>query len=174
MDVIDCAESGETERLREMLTSGKEDVEKVNDFGQTALMRAALSGRKEAVRVLVTEFNANVRYTTGFEGCSFNALLCAAMGGNVDIVRFLVEEGKASVNAGEGEETALIAAVTEGHLGVVKYLVEEAGADIYIKGANGRTALDYCNYFKDRERIRRYLMQQHAKVTPILHTFPNH
>mmetsp|Transcript_21530 Transcript_21530/g.40338 ORF Transcript_21530/g.40338 Transcript_21530/m.40338 type:complete len:206 (-) Transcript_21530:152-769(-) len=126
-------------------------------------MRAALNRRIDNVRVLVEERKVDVNYTNGFGGYSWNALICGAMGGSEDVVRFLVEEGKANVNSGRGDETPLIAAVCEGNLGVVRYLVEETDVDINVKGHGGRTALEHCRCFKDRDEIESILLSHIAK-----------
>jgi ankyrin repeat protein len=87
-DWQDAAERGDAAALRRLLGLG-EDVDSLDRFGQTALMRAARNGHVEAVRVLV-DSGANLDHTAKYR---LSALMLAVVNDHISIVRLLVEAG---------------------------------------------------------------------------------
>ena len=75
-------------------------------------------------------------------------LYCAAQDGHVDILKLLIK-AKGDVNqvTKEGEVFPLMVASGRGLVEVVELLLSN-GADVHIKGINGRTALDWAIHFK--------------------------
>ena len=114
-------------------------VEKRDDGGITALMRAAARGQTEAVRELV-KGGADIEERNKYGN---TALMYAARGGQTEAMRELVKAG-ANVNTRDNKGwTALMGAVIPGRIEVIRVLLE-AGVDVNAKYEKyGRTALMY-------------------------------
>lgn len=125
-----------TLELKQLLT----DVAKINtrdNFGFSALMRAAEKGYLDAVELLIDSGadlnlrNDNVDDDYFQEWAQVrSALILAAENGHFDVVKLLVGR-KAKIDFSEGgkEISALALAAENGHLEIVKFLIEK-GAQI--------------------------------------------
>jgi uncharacterized protein len=80
--------TGNAEMVRALLDSGA-DINSLDRYGQTALMKAAHAGHSEIVRILVergAELNCTAKYRT-------SALMLAVIADHPDIVELLVRAG---------------------------------------------------------------------------------
>ena len=92
----EAAESGDVDKVRELLEGGKYDVNCVTWYGWTPLHLAASEGHLGVIRVLLSEFKADVNARSD-DGET--PLLLAASEGHLDVVRVFLHEFKADVNA---------------------------------------------------------------------------
>lgn len=122
--VVEAAEGGDIERIREVLDAGF-DVNTVAEGDGTALIGAASGGHMELVRFLI-ERGADVNLASPGDG---NPLIAAAAGGHTDVVRLLLDEGARIDEMVHGDENALINAAWNGHESVVELLIRR-GADV--------------------------------------------
>ena len=113
-----------------------EDVNARYEDSLTPLIKAALSGDAEAIKVLLKAgADVNAKNKDGF-----TALMAALLEGHTESVNALIKAG-ADVNAkGKDGGTALMAAAIFGHTGNVNALIK-AGADVNAKDNTGWTAL---------------------------------
>lgn len=144
---------GDLEQLRVELFGKQPDL--ADQYDETVLMRAALSGKLEIVKYLVEELGYDVNARSLNEA---NALIRGSLSGSLDVVRYLVEHGSElnavevlkTRNAGgysvlfgweSHQGTALHAAISQDAFPLVEYLVEK-GADASIRSPRGHTAFE--------------------------------
>ena len=126
---------------------------------------AAYTHKLANIRLLVEEAGINPDLRTKPEGIS--PLICAAKGARLDysipeavaVVQYLLGTGRVDVNARESAGTvALHHAAERGALDVIKVLVA-AGADLFAKRKDGRTAAQLAKVLGYTETAR-YLVEQ--------------
>ncbi|KAF0166907.1 MAG: ankyrin [Rhodocyclaceae bacterium] len=124
------------------------DINKVNAFGEQALLHAAWKGRLEAVRWLV-ENGARLNRA----GREWAALHYAAFGGHAEVVAYLLERG-ADVNAlSTNGSTPLMMAAREGKEAIAKALLG-AGARPDIVNEQGDDALRWAMRYNNLQIAR--------------------
>ncbi len=130
---------GNFENIKKLIDAGIDVNIQDNNWGDTALIRAASYGHTEIVQVLlaVPGIEVNIQDNSGD-----TALMGAAFGGHTEIVRVLLKAPDIDVNKQNSQgDTALIIAAIWGRTDVVQLLLE-AGADWTIKNKQGQTAFD--------------------------------
>ena len=95
------------------------DVETVNDDGQTLLYRAVRSNQDIAIIKFLVSEGADVNAAENFLGRT--PLHWAAIFGNLEVAKFLVSQG-ANVNVGKNGDTPLQLAKKKGDTAVIEYL----------------------------------------------------
>jgi tetratricopeptide (TPR) repeat protein len=121
--------------MMELFLSRGADINKVNSFGEQALLHATWKGRLEAVRWLV-ERGARLNR----EGKEWAALHYAAFAGHGEVADYLLERG-ADVNAlSTNGSTPLMMAAREGKEGIARVLLK-AGARRDIVNERGDDAM---------------------------------
>ncbi len=115
-------DAGDVERLRALLDAGAE-VDALDSYGQTGLMRAAVRGRADVVRLLVSQ-GAMLDHTAKHR---LSALMLAVLYGHVEIVRLLVQAGADTTLRGGGapgfyEKTAVDLAREQGRDDLIEAL----------------------------------------------------
>ena len=134
-----ASQSGDVDKVRELLEGGKYDVNCVDWDERTPLHEAASEGHLGVVRVLISEFKADVNV---HNKSGLTPLHEAASEGHLGVVRVLISEFKADVNVHNNNGvTPLHWAASEGHLGVVRVLISEFKADVNVHNNNGDTPL---------------------------------
>ena len=166
-----AAESGDVDKVRELLENSKFGVNCVGEDGWTPLHEAASRGHLGVVTMLVSEFKADV---TACGNSGETPLHWAALEGHVDVVRVLISEFKADVSAcTDSGATPLHWATSREHLGVVRVLISEFKADVNACTDNGSTPLDMARA-KYSEEVALALMNEfHCDTkggTPYIHT----
>ena len=116
-DIIKETEKNRLDSIVYLVSKGKE-IDKQNNIGDTALMKASNSGNLEIVKYLVSngaEINKQDKY-------GFTALMMASRKGRLEIVKYLVSKGAEIDKQNNYGFTALIWASSYGELEIVKYL----------------------------------------------------
>ena len=150
----EAVESGDVDKVREMLEGGECDVNCINRHGQSLLHVAAAKGHFGMVRLLISDFEADVNtHTDG--GKTFNVYN---------------NYGDACTNSGE---TPLHWAASDGHLDIVRVLILEFKADVNACTSNNLTPFDSA-IKNNREEVALALMNEfHCNTkggTPYIHT----
>ena len=128
-------------------------VNMANDYGETPLTLACLTGDAEMVEeLLAAGAHANASRRTGE-----TALMIAAGSGSLQAVDSLIKHG-ADINSAEPSQgqTALMWAATERHTKIVDMLVAK-GADIHLATKSGFTALAFATIANDGDAVKRLL-----------------
>ncbi len=182
-----AALNGSATMIGRLLKAGVDANTPLSSYGDTALMMAARTGKPDAVKVLLDNgAKVDTRETWG----DTTALMWAVVEGNHAVVRMLIDRA-ANVNArskfvpsatGRGFEgatpvagrpnqveenasgslTPLMFAAREGDLDSARMLVA-AGADINIKGGDGKDALGLA-VFNGGYDVASFLIDNHANV----------
>jgi serine/threonine protein kinase/ankyrin repeat protein len=153
---------GRLEVVRYLVTECSADVNIKDNYGWTALLRAASDGHVDVVRYLVTECSADVNIKDNY---GWTALLRAASDGHVDVVRYLVGECSADMNMKDNSGgTALMWAARGGHVGVVRSLVGECSADVNFQVEHGLTVLMLAASSGDVDVVRCLVAECSANV----------
>ena len=109
--------------------------------GHIPLHWAALRGHLGLVRVLISEFKANIN---AHAKSGDKLLHCAADGGHLDVVRVLLSEFKADANAHNNNgDTPLHLAAIKGHLELVRVLISEFKVNVNVHGKRDNTPLHW-------------------------------
>jgi hypothetical protein len=119
----------------DVLLAGRANVEARNQFGDTALMLAALKGRLDIVQKLRGRGAA-------LDPPGWTALIYAATGGHDDVVRFLLAEGANIDAASPNGTSALMMAVRENRTSTAELLISR-GANVNHRNENGASALQW-------------------------------
>jgi ankyrin repeat protein len=141
-DIHWYAETGQLEKLRNALLSGV-PVDSRDDEGRTALHRAALLGRKDAIDALIAagaDLEAEEAWAPGHRALH---RACLAEGGahaGADLVRFLLARGADPAAPNSRGETALHLCVAWCGADLVELLIEKGGG-VKAKDHEGSTPL---------------------------------
>ena len=157
LNLCEACEKGDLARVRELLASGKKDVNKSNR-GLTYLTLAAFLGHVDIVKELI-DHGAKINTIP-------SPLAIACEKGNIQIVELLLEAG-ANPNLYQERKleqgsTPLYLACQSGNLEIVKLLLKYE-ADIDIGDLFGRPPL-YMAVIKGKEEIVKYLIHHGANV----------
>ncbi|GMH36829.1 hypothetical protein BSKO_04702 [Bryopsis sp. KO-2023] len=158
-DLFDAARSGDSEKVKELLSKGADPSSTHGDFNSTPLVSAAFNGHVGIVEMLI-EKGANVD-TQNNRGVS--ALFLAAQEGHLDVAKVLVEAG-ANLDAQNDKDgaAALFMAAQGGHLDVARVLVE-AGATVDLERDTGATPLSVAAQ-KGELEVAGFLLESGANV----------
>ena len=146
-----------------LLKSGV-DLNKQDDFANTALTQACLKGHSDIVEYLVNNgANPSVKNKAGK-----TALIIAIENGHEKIARFLVDFTISNVSHNIGEDTkwkeaALITACQKGNTNIVCTLIEQAKVNINTYDPNRKTALIHAAE-KGHESLVEYLANHGADL----------
>jgi beta-lactamase regulating signal transducer with metallopeptidase domain len=123
--IVSAAEQGDIEALEHLFTRSAIDINTAFAGDGTALLIAARSGRKEAVRWLLDR-GADPNVPSPGDG---NALIAAAGAGQTEVVQMLLDRGARIDEVVPGDENALITASGSGHADAVHLLISR-GANV--------------------------------------------
>ncbi|KAK0550312.1 hypothetical protein OC846_003022 [Tilletia horrida] len=135
-----AAKEGRIDIVRWLVTEAGAIVDLEDREGETALHKAALTGRLPVCTFLL----ANDASPEAPDSDGWTPLHNACSRGYLDIVRLLVEQAEASVNTATEPRgwTPLMNAASKGHLPIVRYLTARHHADPFIRNSAGETAYD--------------------------------
>ena len=138
-----AAKSGDVNKVRELLEGGKYDVNCIDSRGWTPLRYAADGGHSDVVRMLISEFRADIKFDEHTNDHDKIPLLhVAAARGHLGVIRVLISEFKADVNTPNNFGVTLLhVAASCGHLTVIRVLVSEFGAHVDKHANSGETPL---------------------------------
>jgi uncharacterized protein len=151
-DLLKAALHGDLPEVKHLLAKGA-DVNEKGPEGQTALMMACATGKKEVVEVLLAKgADVNARSSDGHTALMFDGL----GNGNKEVVQLLLDKG-ADVNAKTNKgATALYFESLIGHKDSVPLLLDK-GADVNAKIFDGTTALMVASVTGQAEIVRMLL-----------------
>ena len=151
------------------------DINKVNDHSETALMLAAMSGRKGVVELLI-ENNARTDCRDYNED---TAAVKAAKSGHEDVVMLLLERASWTFSKNKALTSVWMEAATSGHGAVVRSMLDR-GISKELKDENGQTALSKAACF-GMLHVVELLLEHDADIetkdvqgyTPLMHAIKN-
>ena len=121
-ELHDAVRSGDVEKVREILESGKSSINCTDPIGWTPLHWACYKGHVEIVMVLVSEFKADTTIETPYVN---SPLITAAINKHDNVVHALLSDPQCLVDAkGEDGYTALHYSCRYGHVDIVRTLVK--------------------------------------------------
>jgi ankyrin repeat protein len=134
-----AAENGHEATVKQLLDTGRVDVDWKDNDGWTPLAFAAASGHQAIVKQLLDVGKADIDLEDN-EGRT--PLELAAASGYEAIVKQLLDTGKVNVNSKDDDgRTPLAFAAASGHQAIVKQLLDVGKADVDLKDNDGRTAI---------------------------------
>ena len=140
LNVYEAAGTGQTQRLKELITADPSLTNSHAHDGFTPLGLAVFFGHPEAVQVLLAA-GADVNLASR-ESMKVTPLASASAAGQLEIARMLIEHG-ANVNARAASDfTPLYESAASGRIEFARLLLEH-GADVNAKTSDGKTPLDY-------------------------------
>ena len=134
-----AAESGDVDKVRELLQSGEYNVNCTDSNGRTPLHYACAKGHLDMVKVLISEFKADVLFKD-INGCI--PLMDAASNGWEHIVLTLLNEYHCPSNIkSKNNKTLLHWACNGGNVSLVQTLIRDHKADINARDDENNTSL---------------------------------
>ena len=134
-----AAESGDVDKVRELLQSGKYNVNCTDSNGKTPLHYACAKGHLDMVKVLIARFNADVLFKD-VNGCI--PLIDAALNGWEHVVLTLLNEYLCPSNIrSKDNKTLLHWACYGGNVSLVQTLIRDHKADINARNDENDTPL---------------------------------
>jgi hypothetical protein len=136
-DIIKAAKAGDALRVKSILETTPELV-KITDDGikATALHWAAMYGRKDVVRIILT-YNPDVNTEEAHAGTTMH---WAAHYDDAEVIEWLLDNGAKIDHKNRYERTPLLVAARRGCNDVVEFLIER-GADMSATIKDGSTVL---------------------------------
>ncbi len=148
--IVTAIQQNNLEAITKLARAGADDTNLSDDFGRTALMRAAytnLSSRethqstdrkRAAIATLLLDQGAGI---DSVDKDGWTALMWAAWSGTTEVAKVLIARGASVGNPDRQGNTALTIAAQRGNAAIVGALVGN-GADVTAKTKNGQTAMD--------------------------------
>ena len=120
-----AAQSGDVDKVRELLEGGKYDVNTVDMFGWTPLHVATRRGHSGVVRVLISEFKANTNACTDYGSTPFDmAIKC----NREEVALALINEFHCDTKGGT---PYIHTACRRGWVSIIRALVQKHGTGIF-------------------------------------------
>ena len=136
--LIKATQSGDVDKVREILECGKCTVNCTDFVGRTPLHWACQKGHVDVVRLLVSEFKADMTIQTSYGD---TPLTLAAINKNDNVVHALLSDYQCLVDAkGQDGYTALHYSCRYGHVDIVRTLVKHK-ANVNARTDSGDTPL---------------------------------
>ena len=150
LNLYEAAGTGQTARLRDLITANPELVNSHSFDGFTPLGLAVFFGQREAVNALLAA-GADVNLASR-EAMKVSPLASAAAAGQLEIARTLIAHG-ADVNArAAGNLTPLHSSAASGRTEFARLLLEH-GAQVNAETSEGKTPLAYAQERNQAEMI---------------------
>jgi len=150
LNVYEAAGTGQTQRLKELITADPSLVNSHAPDGFTPLGLAVFFGHPETVRTLL-DAGADVNLASR-EAMKVTPLASASAARQLEIARLLIEHG-ADVNARAANDfTPLHESAASGKIDFAQLLLEH-GADVNAQASDGKTPLDYARERGQHEMV---------------------
>ena len=134
-----AVESGDVDKVREILEHDKYNVNCTDSMGQTPLHYACAEGNLNVVRVLVSEYKAD---TSIQDAHGTTVVMAAALGGHEDIVNTLLREYHCPFATADNTGQAVLHYASKGgNASLVQTLVQEHKADVNARDDQNDTPL---------------------------------
>ena len=138
----DAAELGDLDKARELLETGEYDVNS-RDYGaydrETPLHCACRGGHLDVVRMLISEFKADMNIVNGFNNTPLHV---AAIYGKEDVALALINEFCCDTNTRvRNGRTVLHIACGKGYVALVRTLIRDNNADVNAQDNDNDTPL---------------------------------
>ena len=134
----------------------------VDKLGRTALHWAAVTGKLEFARTLLTDPRSNPwAHVSASTDRSRTALHFAAENNHPDLVELLLEHGSDKEARSDGNWTPLLNAARDGHSAVVDFLLK-AGSQVNARTSTGMTALHWAAENGHIDVVKRILQEEKA------------
>ena len=142
----DAAESGDLDKARELLETGKYNVNNTGGhYEDTPLHRACRWGHLDMVRMLISEFKADMNIVDNWH---YTPLHEAAKYGKEDVALALINEFGCDTNIrGWGGKTVLHSACKGGCVALVRTLIRDHNADVNAQDKFKDTPLHDAAYY---------------------------
>lgn len=180
------------DELKQLVKLGM-DLEQTDEYGRTALLKAAEKGELEIVEYLADHgADTDVRDCSGMtaliyaawfgqlsvvqylvehvadkdaqDSDGWTAMMYAVMYDKVEVLQYLVEHGADTEIQDDFGRTVLICAASYAKLDVLRYLVEH-GASTVAKDSGGRTALTWASMYGKQDVVDYLVLQDATKET---------
>lgn len=131
-----AARENAVEDIRNLIVTGKYDINEKDAMKRTPLHMASWAGNTEIVKLLLR----SKAKTDAIANDNFTALHFAT---NVEVIKLLVKSNKALIHArvSKGNKTALHIAVTKGNIEIIQCLID-LGSDVTAKTSSGQSCLE--------------------------------
>jgi ankyrin repeat protein len=156
-----CAQYGHLDSLRALIELGA-DLDLVDNKGETALIKAASSGRGPAALLALVQAGADVNRANGYGDTPMYELLRNKP--DAKTVQALLQAGANVNHVGRSGTTALITATVYKVGAEVMQALLQAGAKVDAKNQDGKTALDYAIKYGDMQTVE--LLMKARSSTP--------
>ena len=142
----DAALSGDLDKARELLETGKYNVNsKIGTYQVSPLYSACRGGHLDMVRMLISEFKADINIVNRYNNTPLHK---AAKNGNEDVALALINEFGCDTNIrGKNGKTVLHSACAGGCVALVRTLIRDHNADVNAQNEGNDTPLHYAAYF---------------------------
>ena len=139
-----AAESGDVDKVRELLEHAKYDVNCTDSNGWTPLHHASYKGHLDMVRMLISELNSDITIQN-VDGTT--ALMLAALARHDNVVLALLCDYQCPLDMKDRKGNAVLHYACEGgSVSLVQTLVREYKADANARGNNNNTPLNVAAY----------------------------
>ena len=138
----EAAESGDLDKARKLLETGKYDVNNTGTYyGDTPLLCACRGGHLDMVRMLISEFKADMNIVNRYNKTPLHE---AAQYGKEDVALALINEFGCDTNIrASGGRTVLHSACQGGCVALVRTLIRDHNADVNAQDTIEGTPLHY-------------------------------
>ena len=137
-------------------------VNKRDEDGNTALMKASIYGWTDAVKVLLAnpEIDVNMQQSTGN-----TALMDACYSGHTEVVDQLLKHPEVNVNIQNREGfTALMYAAARKYTDIVDKLIHHPDINVNLRNNDGNTALNIAGSWENKEEVKKILLHPDVDV----------
>jgi hypothetical protein len=144
-------ERGELSRVQSLIESGKARLEDRNEYGETALIIAALNQNPHICQYLL-HLGADVN------AADPKGRTALYVTNSVDVTQLLIDAGADTELRAENHRTVLLEALERSDQKKAICLIEN-GAEVHVSDARGTTTLDFCGPYKNEivgPLIRKY------------------
>ena len=163
LSLQEAAAIGNVNLVRALIEGGT-DVDSLDDsYLKTALHRAAISGHKDVLELLLTEGAE----TSAIDTFSATPLYYAAENGHKEMIELLIALGSDVNDKGRDGKVPLHCAAEKGHKEIVELLIAH-GADVSAKDMQGRTPIDLAMQ-RGHQEIVKLLLPKSGDVSVSMH-----